>query len=132
MKIIAIDFGTKRVGLAIGDTDLGIAVPKGVLRNDANLLDRIEDIVRSKGVNKVVVGLPLTPSGREGERAKLVREFAEALRKRLKDVDIEFWDERYSTMEAESRLRDLPPRKRREVLDAISAQIILEEYLHSR
>ncbi|EDP75890.1 Holliday junction resolvase RuvX [Hydrogenivirga sp. 128-5-R1-1] len=132
MKIIAIDFGTKRVGLAIGDTDLGIAVPKGVLRNDANLLDRIEDIVRSKGVKKVVVGLPLTPSGREGERAKLVREFAEALRKRLKDVDIELWDERYSTMEAESRLRDLPPRRRREVLDAISAQIILEEYLHSR
>lgn len=132
MKIIAIDFGTKRVGLAIGDTDLSIAVPKGVLRNDANLLDRIEDIVRSKGVKKVVVGLPLTPSGREGERAKLVREFAEALRKRLKDVDIELWDERYSTMEAESRLRDLPPRRRREVLDAISAQIILEEYLHSR
>jgi len=132
LKIIAIDYGTKRVGIAVGDTDLGIAVPQGVLKNDDKLIDKIEEIVRSKGARKVVVGFPLTPSGREGERAKLVREFTETLSKRLKDVDIELWDERYSTLEAHNRLKALPPKKRKDVLDSVSAQIILEEYLHSR
>ncbi len=131
MKVLAIDFGTKRVGLATGDTELRVAVPKGVLRNNGELLDRLEKIIREGGIGKVIVGLPLTPSGKEGQRAKLVREFVKKLKERLPYLDIELRDERYSTYEAESRLADLPPRKRREILDSVAAQVILEDYLHS-
>ncbi|RLJ70647.1 putative Holliday junction resolvase [Hydrogenivirga caldilitoris] len=132
MKILAIDFGTKRVGIAVGDTELGIAVPKGVLKNDQYLIDKLLEIIHSAKVERVVVGLPLTPSGKEGERAKLVREFVDKLRDKLQDVKIELLDERYTSMEAERRLKNLPPKKRKEILDALSAQIILEDYLQSR
>ena len=132
MKVLAIDFGTKRVGLAVGDTELGIALPKGVLKNDEHLIDRLYKIIHSTGVSRVVVGLPLTPSGREGQRAREVREFVEKLKGRLGDIEVVLWDERYTTLEAESRLRELPPKRRRELLDSVSAQTILEEYLQSR
>lgn len=132
MKVLAVDFGTKRVGIAVGDTELGIAVPKGVLKNDQHLIDKLLEIIHSAKVERVVVGLPLTPSGKEGERAKLVREFVDKLRDKLQDVEIELLDERYTSMEAERRLKNLPPKKRKEILDALSAQIILEDYLQSR
>ncbi|WP_457601349.1 Holliday junction resolvase RuvX [Hydrogenivirga sp.] len=131
MKVIAIDYGLKRVGLAVGDTELGLAVPKAVLKNDARLIDRIREVVEETGAEKVVVGLPLTPSGREGERARLVKEFVERLREDLRHVDIELWDERYTTLAAQDRLRHLNPKKRKQLLDSVSAQLILEEYLKS-
>ncbi len=131
MKVLAIDYGLRRVGTAVGDTELKIAVPGEVLRNDGRLVERITRMVSEKGIGKVVVGLPLTPSGREGERARAVREFVEQLRKSLPDVPVVVWDERYTTQEAQRRLADLPPARRREALDAVSAQIILEEYLRS-
>ena len=132
MKVLAIDFGTKRVGLAVGDTQLGIALPKGVLKNDEHLIERIYEIVHSTGVGEVVVGLPLTPSGKEGQRAREVKRFVESLKEKLTDTKVVLWDERYTTLEAETRLKDLPPKKRKELLDSVSAQIILEDYLQSR
>lgn len=131
MKVLAIDFGLKRVGTAVGDTELRIAVPGKTLPNDDRLVERITGLVRSRGVKKVIVGMPLTPSGREGERAKAVKAFVENLRRALPDVPVETWDERYTTQEAERRLSDLPPARRKKIIDAVSAQIILEEYLGS-
>ncbi len=128
LKILGVDYGKKRVGLAVGDTELKIAVPKDVLRNDRRLLTRIEEIVRRGNFERIVVGLPLTPSGREGERAKEVKDFVSKLRERLPDLDIILWDERYTTQEA---LRRVSGKKDRSMVDAISAQIILEEYLQS-
>jgi putative Holliday junction resolvase len=129
LKVLAIDFGLRRVGVAVGDTELGIAVPAGVLPNNGKLIEKIAEIVREKGVEKVVVGLPLTPSGREGERAKAVREFISKLRATLPNLPVETWDERYTTQEAERRLSHLRPSRRKNLLDAVSAQVILEEYL---
>jgi putative Holliday junction resolvase len=131
LKVLAIDFGTKRVGIAVGDSELGIALPRETIPNDGKLVDKIKSLVEKEGIGTVVLGLPLTPSGKEGQRAKLVREFASRLRKKLGSVEVVLWDERYTTVEAESRLRHIPPEKRRKVIDSVSAQVILEEYLGS-
>jgi len=131
LKILSIDFGLKRVGLAVGDTDLKIAVPKGTIPNDERLIDKLKKIVEENKVKKIVLGLPLTPSGKEGQRAKLVREFAQNLKSSLPEIEIVLWDERYTTMEAQNRLKELPYKKRKEMIDAVSAQVILEEFLMS-
>ena len=124
LKVLAIDYGSKRVGLAVGDTELKVATPKGVLKNTHDLLDRLRDIVIKSEVGLVVVGLPLTPSGKEGLRAMEVKRFVSELKKALAGVEVVLWDERYTTYEARQRMG----RKGKD-LDAISALIILEEYL---
>lgn len=126
MKVLSIDYGGRRIGVAVGDTELGIAVPKCVIKNDKRVLERIKSLIEESKVGKVVVGLPLTPSGKEGQRAREVREFVEKLRERLPDLEVVLWDERYTTQEALRRVG-----KHREDLDAVAAQIILEEYLQS-
>ena len=131
MKILSIDFGEKRIGLAVGDSALKVAVPKGVIPSGDRVLEEIDKIVKEGGIKLVVVGLPLTPSGKEGQRAKIVKEFVEALRERLQGVDVELWDERYTTVSAKERISHLSPEKQKEIIDAISAQIILEEYLEN-
>jgi len=106
--VLALDFGLKRIGTAVGDTELRIVVPGKILSNDSRLMERITDLVRSRGIGRIVVGMPLTPSGKEGERAKRVKAFVEDLKRALPDVPVETWDERYTTQEAERRLASLP------------------------
>jgi putative Holliday junction resolvase len=128
LKVISLDFGTKRIGVAVGDTDLKIAVAKEVIPNDSRVFARIEKLIKETGAELLVIGLPLTPRGREGERAKLVKEFARKISEKLPSIEIEFWDERYTTQEAMRRTHGLKGKKNL-MLDAISALIILEEYL---
>ncbi len=130
MKVLAIDYGSKFIGLAVGDTDLKVASPKGRLRNGERVFEEIAKVVRESNVGRVIVGLPLTPSGREGERAREVREFVNKLKCYL-DVEVEMWDERYTTEEALRRLSHLPPHRRKELKDEVAALVILEEYLSS-
>ena len=131
MKVIAVDYGTRRVGIAVGDEELRLAVPKTSIPFDRNVYEKIKGIVEESGAVRIVVGLPLTPSGKEGTRVKEVREFVRELERRIPDVEIILWDERYTTYEAESRLKGVHPSKRKAFVDAISAQVILEEYLDS-
>ncbi len=130
MKVLAIDYGTKRVGLAIGDEELKIVSPKGVVKS-AEAIEKIKEIVKESKVGKIVLGYPITPSGKEGERAKLVKKFYESLREELPDVDIILWDERWTTKKAMSRLRGISPKKKKELKDVMAAMIILEEYFDS-
>ena len=129
MKVVAIDYGAKRIGIAVGDTELKIAVPSHIVKNREGALEEIADLIKTKGAKRVIVGLPLTPSGKEGQRAKEVRRFVEDLKDKLKDIEIILWDERYTTQEAISRVGTKASKK--EHVDHISAQIILEEYLLS-
>ena len=129
MKVIAIDYGARRVGIAVGDELLRLAVPKTTLPFGEGIYEEIRRIVKESGAFKIVVGLPLTPSGREGQRAREVREFVKKLEEHIPDVEIILWDERYTTYEAENRLRGIEPSRRKALKDALSAQIILEEYL---
>ena len=129
MKVLAIDYGSKRVGLAVGDTRLGIASPLGVLKYSSDIFGRIRELCESKGVGKVIVGFPLTMRGREGQRAEEVKRFACRLKEVLSGVEVLLFDERYSTQEALRRLGALPEKRLKELKDAHSAMVILEDYL---
>ena len=130
-----IDFGEARIGLALSDP-LGLsAQPLESMtcvgpRKDAN---RIASIAREREVRTIIVGLPLLLSGEEGQSAKSARAFAERLRQRLGSVRVELWDERLSTVQAERTLisAGVRRRRRRAVVDAVAAVLILQNYLDS-
>jgi putative Holliday junction resolvase len=135
-RILALDLGEVRIGLAVSDP-LGItANPLEPLecagkRSD---LDRLARLVQDREVVKVIVGLPLLLSGEEGQGAVAARRFATRLRERLGDVAVELWDERLTTVQAERTLisAQVKRRKRRKVVDGFAAVLILENYLESR
>ena len=98
MRILALDYGAARTGVAISDPTGTLATPVGVVERAAtdDGLARLEAIVREHGVERVVVGLPLTPRGEVGDQARETLAFADALGKILA-VPVEFYDERFTT-----------------------------------
>jgi putative Holliday junction resolvase len=135
-RVLAIDLGDVRVGLALSDP-LGItAQPFETLerRGERQDLDRLAEHVQRNDVRRVVVGLPLLMSGEEGTRARGAREFAARLAARLGQVQVELWDERLTTVQAERALLagDVRRRKRREVVDRLAAVLILQSWLDAR
>lgn len=128
-RTLCLDVGERRIGLALSDDEGWLASPLGVLvrRSAEEDFRRLAEIVRERQVVRVVVGLPRSLSGELGPQARRVQRWAERLRRRL-PVPIIYWDERYSTAEAERRLAHTRPR-RRPPLDAASAAVILQDYL---
>lgn len=127
MRIAALDYGAKRVGVAVANTELGIPLPAGVLPND---LEQIVRWLQQEGIERVVVGAPYLMWGEKGERVQEIELFAESLRQRL-GIPVELLDERLTTTEAERRLREGNTRgsKRKQVVDAVAAALLLETYL---
>jgi putative Holliday junction resolvase len=135
MRILGIDYGTKRVGLAISTEKETMALPHSVIETEdsAEKLSAISDIARSENIGKIVIGIPYKYDGSLGERAKAVLEFAEALKKEL-SLSVETYDERLSTVESTERLRELNLNRKdkRKRINAVAAQIILQGYLDSQ
>ncbi len=135
-KILALDIGSKRIGIAITD-DLGLAAhPVCTLQRrqgyKANLKE-ICEIIKELEAGSVVVGIPLNSDGSEGPQALACRNFAEKLSE-VVDIPVEVWDESLSTMEAEQILinADRSRSKRKKVVDQIAAVLILESYLSAK
>ena len=131
-RAMGLDVGERRIGVAIAD-ELGlIASPLTVVTRRPGDLLEIRDLAREKGVDRVVVGLPMGLSGREGPQAAAVREFAEELRAVLAESPrLVFWDERLTTAVAERALRERGGRRNRQKgeVDAMAAAVILQGYL---
>jgi putative Holliday junction resolvase len=127
MRIVALDYGEKRIGVAVAQTELGIALPLAVLPADLNAVLRF---LRKQQPDRIVVGIPYRLSGEAGHRAQQVQAFIDALRAHL-DIPIDTIDERFSSREAESRLIQAGYRRRdrRAVQDSIAAALLLETYL---
>lgn len=134
MKVLAVDYGSKTIGLALGDTSLGLAVPLQSIKNQGDrALLAIVDTLKAYGASAILLGLPLTPSGKEGQRAREVREFYKKLKETLtEDVEIILWDERYTTLEAYSLLQFVSSKKRDSIKDSLAAYALLLEYMESR
>lgn len=134
-RILGIDHGTARIGLALCDEMELVASPLKTLDAGGDPLREIAEIVQGRQVEKIVVGLPLRMSGEHGEAAARVEKFVEKLGKALRhEVPIEWVDERLSSVEAEaslSRAGITDRHARREVVDQLAAVIILQEYLNS-
>ncbi len=135
MKILGIDYGTRRIGLAISDPDEIIATPLGTIQTSSlkKAIPEIKNSCKENHVGKIVVGLPLRMDGSKGPAVENVEMFIAKLRKELL-VTIETWDERLTSAEAEKvlLLADMSRAKRKQVRDKLAAQLILQSYLDSK
>jgi putative Holliday junction resolvase len=133
-RLLGLDFGTKRLGLALSNTEQTIATPlETYLRRDARQDERyLVQKVSEFGVVGLVVGLPVHMSGDEGEKAREARAFGEWAAT-VTECPVCFSDERYTTALADEHLRaaHLTPRKRQSLRDKLAAQILLQGYLES-
>lgn len=135
MKIMGLDYGERRIGIAFSDILGFLASPHSTLYRTTidEDIEYLKKIIDENEVNTVVIGLPLEMSGNKGKTSSLVEEFAEKLKKAT-NVEIKFVDERLSSVEAEEYLRRTIKdwKKRKELLDSVSASIILQTYLDTR
>lgn len=131
-RIIGIDVGTKRIGLARTDLLRTVANPVGTFGPD-EVIEKIRELVEKDTVLKFVVGWPLTPEGNEGEATKMVEQFVQRLQKHFPEMEIDKIDERYTSKEAVHAMIEAGvPKKKRSKKDRINraaAAIILQKYL---
>lgn len=132
-RILGIDFGTKRIGLALSDPLRILATALAIVENDGNHWKELERVVREHKVEFVVVGMPLTLKGEQGGKALDVKMFVEELRRRLQ-VEVVFWDERFTTVLADQYRRDSgigrkARRTTKKALDGAAAAIMLQGFL---
>jgi putative Holliday junction resolvase len=133
-RALGIDVGSVRVGLAISDETYTLATPVATVPNDSRTLwARIAREMEDRDVDRVVIGLPRLLDGSEGEAAEHARKFAAELATRTA-TPIEFWDERFTTTIAERSLIESGVRRkrRREVIDAVAASVLLQNWLDAR
>ena len=135
MKIMAVDYGDARTGLAVCDRTEFLASPIGTIeeRNANVLAMKVAHMAKQYEVGEIVVGLPVNMNGSYGPRAEKCRNFANMLNE-LTEIPVNMWDERSTTVSATNYLNETNTRgkKRKEVIDAVAATIILESYLAYR
>lgn len=135
MKYLAVDFGEKRVGLAMCDPDEKLVAPLRRIdrRHDGQVASDIAEVVQQEQVEAVVVGLPVNMDDTEGPQARRIRQFAELLARRA-NVPIHFQNEQLSSFAADERLadRELTRGRHRRRQDSVAAAVILEDFLRKQ
>ena len=138
MRIMGLDYGSKTVGVAISDELLLTAQGKEIIRrNEENklrkTLARIEQLIQEYGVEKIVLGLPINMDESVSERSQLCLEFKDKIERRT-GIPVDMLDERLTTVEADEIMDEagIKGKKRKEYVDMIAAQIILQDYLDNR
>lgn len=126
MKILGLDIGEKRIGIAISDKDEKLSAPYGIIKNDSNFKTNIEKIINEYHIKKIVIGMPYTLKGDIGIQARKVIGF---VRENIdfEDVDIDYFDERFTSSIPEYNIKK-SDRKKKDI-DKLSAAIILQDYL---
>jgi len=131
-KILAIDFGERRIGIAISDDHQTFSFPKLTIDTNKtpNYLGKINSIVRNNDVGKIIIGNPVRTTGEDSEKSLEIKIFAEKLRE-ITDRNIIFWEENYTTEKAKKILHASGKslKENKEKLDQIAASLILEDYL---
>ena len=129
MRILSLDFGTKRIGIAISDPLGKYALPLEIV-NKNDIINILERLIEQENISRIIMGNPINMDGSESEIGKQVLQFKRELEKKLK-IPVILVDERFSSMEAEKTLKCIGERHLRKKRDAISACLILEKYLES-
>ncbi len=135
LRIMALDYGNKRIGVAISDS-LGLtAQGKGYIKNNnfQDVLLEINKYINKFDIEEIIVGMPFKMNGSKGERVERTQEFINFLKNNLK-VNIRAWDERLTSVQAEKVLleADMSREKRKQVIDKMAASLILSNYLEAR
>lgn len=131
-RAVGLDIGDRHIGVAVSDPMGMIAIPREVLvgYTPPELKEYVLRL-RQEGISEVVVGFPLTLSGKEGEQARKTREFASALEE-IEGLKVILWDERLSSREAARRLREANRKPDGDRVDAQAAAVILQSYLDAK
>jgi putative holliday junction resolvase len=131
-RVLALDYGGKRVGVAMSDPLRVLARGVATLDNGADLLTRLERIIHDNGIDLVVVGMPYAADGGKGRKAYEVDEFIARL-KTVTDVRIDTWDESYSSVDAKRAFIDggmrRKQRRQKARVDEMAARLILQDFL---
>ncbi len=137
-RVLALDYGERRIGVAISDPTGTIAQPLATIRRRAGKrvpYAKILKLIDEYEPEAIVVGLPIETGGGEGPQARIVREFGEGLRRRT-HVPIEYWDERFTSEHARRELAlmalPLSARREKERIDALAAALVLRSYLDAQ
>ncbi len=138
MRIMGLDYGSRTVGVAVSDELMLTAQGKEIIRRKEEnklrkTLARIEELIQEYGVEKIVLGLPLNMDGSVSERSKLCLEFKDKIERRT-GIPVVMQDERLTTVEADEIMYDVGIRdrkKKKEHVDMIAAEIILQDYLNN-
>ena len=125
-NILALDVGDRRVGVALADSQIKIAVPYGYLERSDKIIQQITELMLDHDINILVVGYPRNQSGEATKQTESVEQFAKKLAEIEIDADLVFQDESLSSVEAERRLGRV---KDKGEIDAEAASIILQDYL---
>ena len=135
-RYLGLDYGTKRIGLAIGDDDAKIASPLNTIEVRGDLASHVQAVltaVEKYDVDAFVIGLPLNMDGSEGEQAKVTQTFGAELARRT-GLPVHYFDERLSSHAAQELLQpaELTRKKRKAVEDSVAGQVILQAFLDAR
>ncbi|OGU35026.1 MAG: hypothetical protein A2068_01690 [Ignavibacteria bacterium GWB2_35_6b] len=134
-RILSIDYGSKRVGIAITDPLRIFAYPLKTINNDSKFWQEFLEIFNEFEVEKIILGYPLLKSGDKSKSTILVEDFHKELGQKLKDIPVELVDESYSSQKAlENIIESVPSKKKRKdksLIDKNAASVILQEYLTS-
>jgi putative Holliday junction resolvase len=132
--ILSVDYGTKRIGLALSDPLMIFSYTYKTILNDNNLWNNLDAIIKDKQIIKIILGVPYQENGQLSSNAPGIMKFKQELSLRYK-IEIIEWDERYTSERArENILQTVPGKKKRKdkgLVDQNSAQIMLQEYLDS-
>ena len=133
MIIMSVDLGKARTGIAVSDKSESFAFPKTVITeyNTEKLVQKIVEISKELGVERIVVGNPKNMDGSEGWRSEECKEIADLIKEKS-NIETVMWDERCTTISAHNALNltNTKGKKRKQVVDAVAAVIILEDYLN--
>lgn len=124
-KILGIDYGSSKIGLAMADTETKMAIPLLVVE-EKNFKEVLKDLIKSEAIGKIVVGLPVNLNSQETAQTREVRQFIEQL-KSLTNLEIVTEDERFST--AQAKRGESPTKLQRSRDDAVAAMYILQSHL---
>ena len=138
MRVMGLDYGSRTVGVALSDELLLTAQAREIVRRNAEnklrrTLARLEEIIVAEDVQDIVLGLPVNMDGSMSLRAELAQEFRDKLERRT-GIPVRMQDERLTTVEAEESLRanGIPRNEYKKHIDAVAAQVILQDYLDAR
>lgn len=135
MNILAIDFGTQRIGLAVGSTESGIAFTRPALENCCSVMDQLVQVMEQESIHQILLGLPLQKDGEPGSIDDALQAFASKLTQKT-NTPIEWVNEQFSSKLADRKLKSLSmAKKKREearksgARDSMAAQVLLQEWL---
>ena len=132
-RLMGIDFGEVRIGIALSDPLQIISQPFKVIPNGDKTIYKIQEIIKTEEVGKIILGLPLNLDGEDTKKTLEVREFSKILKSNV-DIPVIFWDERYTTVEANEELKQMGYgiAESRKVIDKVAASIILKSYMENQ